>query len=99
MKDPRRNRLGHTKAEKLVALFHNLRLLQRMKKPAYSEPAIGWNDEDNKVGLVKYGVAEYAAPKAVKIAKPTRPEITFEPEPETPFAIEAPEAPELLRLM
>ena len=72
VKDPRRNRLGHAKASKLVGLFHNLRLLHRMKKPAYTEPAIGWNDEDFETGLVKFGVAEYAAPSAKAIAQPTR---------------------------
>jgi hypothetical protein len=39
-------------------IFHNLRLIHRMKKPAYVEPCIGWNDEDFKVGLRKFGVAE-----------------------------------------
>ena len=48
VKDPRRNRLKHGKANKLVALFHNLRLLFRMKKPNYTEPLVGWNDEDNR---------------------------------------------------
>ena len=33
VKDRRRNRLSHEKANKLVALFHNLRLLKRMKNP------------------------------------------------------------------
>ena len=45
VKDRRRNRLGHAKADKLVRLFHNLRLLKRMKKPDYTEPAIGWCDD------------------------------------------------------
>ena len=39
-------------------IFHNLRLIHRMKKPAYVKPCIGWNDEDFKVGLRKFGVAE-----------------------------------------
>ena len=81
VKDPRRNRLGHEKAAKLVGLFHNLRLLGRMKKPTYTEPALGWNDEDFKAGLIKFGVAEYAAPTKVKIEAPLRPPaIKFEPE-------------------
>ena len=46
VKDRRRNRLGHEKANKLVALFHNLRLLKRMKKPNYTEPMIAWGDKD-----------------------------------------------------
>ena len=41
VKDPRRNRLKHSKASKLVALFHNLRLIFRMKKPNYTEPLVG----------------------------------------------------------
>ena len=32
VKDRRRNRLAHCKANKLVGLFHNLRLLKRMQK-------------------------------------------------------------------
>ena len=102
VKDPRRNRLGHVKASKLVGLFHNLRLIHRVKKPAYSEPCIGWNEEDFKVGLTKFGVAEYAAPTKVKIDKPLRPpELTFEPhEPDAQLVLEAPrEAEEQLRLM
>ena len=46
IKDRRRNRLGHDKANKLVALFHNLRLLKRMKKPSYAEPMVAWGDVD-----------------------------------------------------
>jgi hypothetical protein len=60
VKDPRRNKLEHGKAEKLVAIFHNLRLIHRMRKPGYSEPAVGWNEDDNAAGVVKYGVAHYA---------------------------------------
>ena len=61
VKDRRRNRLGHKKANLLVGLFHNLRLLKRMKKPTYSytEPAIGWNEEEMKSNIAKYGVAKY----------------------------------------
>ena len=50
VKDRRRNRLGHTKANKLVALFHNLRLIKKMRKLMYSEQCVGWNDEDDKTG-------------------------------------------------
>ena len=53
IKDRRRNRLSHDKANKLVAIFHNLRLLTRMNKPNYVEPAVGWNCEDNHVGVIK----------------------------------------------
>ena len=76
-----------------MALFHNLRLLKRMKKPKYSEPAIGWNDEDFQVGLVKYGIAEYAAPTSKKIMAPTRPEIAFVPADAAPLMHEPPELP------
>ena len=59
VKDRRRNRLGHNKANKLVRIFHNLRLLHRMKKTVFTEPAIGWLDEPEKAGVTKYGVANY----------------------------------------
>ena len=89
VKDPRRNRLKHKKANKLVALFHNLRLLFRMKRPNYTEPLLGWNDDDKKTGLVKYGVTHYepVASTIRKIPCPVRPPVlTFvdhadEPEP------------------
>lgn len=42
--DRRRNRLDHTKADKLVSLFHNLRLKRSMNKVRYVEPLIGWGD-------------------------------------------------------
>lgn len=45
VKDRRRNKLSHSKANKLVALFHNLRLLKRMKQPQYEEPAVGWSED------------------------------------------------------
>ena len=81
VKDPRRNRLKHAKANKLVALFHNLRLLYRMKKPNYTEPLVGWNDEDNKAGLKKYGVTHYE-PMDTTINQipcpPSRPPVIFE---------------------
>ena len=86
VKDPRRNRLKHGKANKLVALFHNLRLLFRMKKPNYTEPMVGWNDEDRKTGITKYGVTHYEQAATVpKIPCPVRPPVVFidldEPEP------------------
>ena len=61
IKDRRRNRLGHEKANKLVALFHNLRLMKRLNKTAYTEPAVGWLDDDdvNKSGITKWGIANY----------------------------------------
>ena len=54
MKDRRRNRLGHEKANKLVGLFHNLRLLARMKRVSYAEPAVGWVDDIDHSGVTKY---------------------------------------------
>ena len=45
VKDRTRNKLSHEKANKLVALFHNLRLMKRTKKVAYTEPAVGWSDD------------------------------------------------------
>ena len=43
-----------------------------MAKPAYSEPAIGWNQEDDAAGVVKYGVANYE-PARKSAAAPVRP--------------------------
>ena len=58
VKDRRRNRLSHEKSNKLVALFHNLRLLKRMKKPKYTEPSIAWADTEELDGehsrVIKY---------------------------------------------
>ena len=38
--DHLRNRLGHEKANKLVGLFHNLRLMAKMNKTQYVESAL-----------------------------------------------------------
>ena len=47
------NRFGHGKSNKLVGLFHNLRLLKRMlRKLLYNEQCVGWNDEDDKTGVL-----------------------------------------------
>ncbi|KAL1499821.1 hypothetical protein AB1Y20_012506 [Prymnesium parvum] len=59
IKDRKRNRLSHNKANKLVGLFHNLRLIKRMKTPGYTEPAVGWTQEDTESGIVKFGVMKY----------------------------------------
>ena len=81
VKDPRRNRLRHEKAAKLVGLFHNLRLIFRMKKPNYVETAVGWNDEDKQTGLSKYGVTNYEPAAIKRIPMPIRPPVPlFEPE-------------------
>ena len=42
--------MGHLKANKLVGLFHNLRLIKKMRNLLYSETCVGWNDEDEKTG-------------------------------------------------
>ena len=54
VKDRRRNRLSHDKANLLVDLFHNLRLLKRMKKLEYTEPAIAWSDDVEKSAVTRY---------------------------------------------
>ena len=80
VKDPRRNRLTHAKANKLVGLFHNLRLLARMKKPAYCEPArVGWNEEDFNAGVKSYGVSNYEATEKLKVVAPTRRQLFYPP--------------------
>ena len=48
----------------------------------YVEPAIGWNTEDNKAGVIKFGVADYEPRKSsAKIIAPTRPALPPPPEP------------------
>lgn len=76
VKDRRRNRLAHHRASKLTALFHNLRLIYRMKKSDYEEPAVAWTNPDTpESGITKFGVTHYAgsAPSLKAIGKPTRP--------------------------
>ena len=85
VKDPRRNKLEHSKANKLVSLFHNLRLLLRAKKPAYSEPMIGWNDEDNHTGVTTYGVCHYEGTAKLKISAPARPALLPPPDEASPI--------------
>eukprot|EP00966_Prymnesium_polylepis_P134223 3102483-Prymnesium_polylepis.1 len=81
VKDKRRNRLEHGRANKLVALFRNLRLMSRSKKPNYSEPAVGWNDKDFHSGVAKYGVANYEGTAQLKVKAPTqRPPALMPPE-------------------
>ena len=55
-----------------------------MRKPGYSEPAIGWNNDDNKAGVIKYGVANYEPMKKGTRAPvaPLRPALP--PSPEAP---------------
>ena len=59
VKDRRRNRLQHARANKLVSLFHNLRLMARMRNPLYTEPAVAWTEDVEHSGITKYGVAHY----------------------------------------
>ena len=54
VKDRTRNKLSHEKANKLVALFHNLRLMKRTKKVAYTEPAVGWSDDLEHSTVTKF---------------------------------------------
>ena len=54
VKDRRRNRLAHCSANKLVGLFHNLRLLKRMQKLSYVEPAVGWSDDLERSAVLKF---------------------------------------------
>lgn len=54
VKDRRKNKLAHEKANKLVRLFHNLRLLKRMNKLNYTEPAIGWVEDNERSGVCKF---------------------------------------------
>lgn len=53
-----RNRLTHDRANKLVRLFHNLRLTKRMTKTCYTEPAIGWFEDESQMssGVTKFGL-------------------------------------------
>ena len=53
-----------------MALFHNLRLIARQKKPNYVEPAVGWNDEDFHTGVTKFGVANYEGTATLKVMAP-----------------------------
>jgi hypothetical protein len=58
IKDRKRNRLGHDKANKLVALFHNLRLIWRMATLKCVEPAVDHTDSDDALfvsGVTTFG--------------------------------------------
>ena len=50
-----------------------------MKKPNYPEPLVGWNDDDKKTGLTKWGVTHYepVASTIRKIPCPIRPPVIF----------------------
>ena len=59
VKDRRRNRLSHVKANKLVRIFHNLRMKRRTGHVAYTEPAIGWAEDPQKSGVTKWGLPNF----------------------------------------
>ena len=51
VKDKRpRNRLLHWRSNKLVGLFHDLRLLKKMRRLLCTECIGLWNEEDDKAG-------------------------------------------------
>ena len=67
-----------------MALFNNLRLMTRMKKPKYSEPqrsrwSAGWNEEDFHAGKTTYDVSNYEGTARLKITTPTRPATLHRP--------------------
>lgn len=60
IKDRKRNRLTHTRADKLVSLFHNLRIMKGLRSPRYVEHAVAWLEEGEvKSGITKWGIANY----------------------------------------
>jgi len=65
VKDRRRNRLAHSKANKLVGLFHNLRLLERMRQVTYAEPAIAWTDDLEQSSVTKFEPAAIGSTSAL----------------------------------
>ena len=65
VKDRRRNRLAHSKASKLVGLFHNLRLLKRMQQVTYAEPAIAWTDDLEQSSVTKFEPAAIGSTSAL----------------------------------
>ena len=65
VKDRRRNSLAHSKANKLVGLFHNLRLLKRMRQVTYAEPAIAWTDDLEQSSVTKFEPAAIGSTSAL----------------------------------
>ena len=65
VKDRRRNRLAHSKANKLVGLFHNLRLLKSMRQVTYAEPAIAWTDDLEQSSVTKFEPAAIGSTSAL----------------------------------
>ena len=90
-----RNRLKHDKANMLVALFHNLRLLFRMKKANYVEPMVSWNEEDKSTGLVKYGVTHFEPATVKKTDSPVHRPVIFLDHDKPEYEVADLDAPEL----
>ena len=53
----------------------------------YVEPAIGWNEEDEKSGVAKFGVSEYAPVANLKVQAPVRPASLAPPDPELALVV------------
>lgn len=73
--DKRRNCLALARANLLVRLFHNLRLLSRVKKPSYAEPAVGWTDDvttHTQSAITNYGIFDNVPVKFESIPTPVR---------------------------
>ena len=63
-----------------------------MKKPMYTEPAVGWTESDDVAGVTTYGIANYDGASLLAVKAPTaRPDPALLPPPEV-------EEEELLRL-
>ena len=61
---------------------------------------IGWNTEDDKAGVIKYGVTHYEPLKSsTKITAPTRPALPAPPEPPCLPALPEPQEEAPLMLM
>jgi len=66
VKDRRRNRLAHSKANKLVSLCHNLCLLSvHMQQVTYAEPAIAWTDNLEQSSVTKFEPAAIGSTSAL----------------------------------
>ena len=73
---------GRLRGARSLPSFRKSAVISRsLPQPAYAEPAIGWNTEDNKAGVIKYGVADYE-PRTSKapIRTPTRPALPAPPD-------------------
>ena len=51
-------------------MFHNLRLMTRLNKPTYTEPAVGWTDEISHTGVTTFGVSNYEGTAKLKVKAP-----------------------------